>query len=166
MKGTQRGHCILSCALQQGFPILMYRFYSILSYEVGTAFTMQRKDLTIEAFNGILYPCFAAGCGMIWATARIIYGALTASPACVELFWLHRAFTTVQNRCVVCVVNLFLSLKKDESLVHSVYSIDGDWHRTATQFHELTSHYKQEDIKSMHGSTGIHQSPGFKVTLE
>lgn len=55
--------------------------------EVGTAFTMQRKDLRIKAFNGILYPRFAAGCGMIWATARIIYGALTASPAKWELFW-------------------------------------------------------------------------------
>lgn len=28
----------------------------------------------LMAFNGILYPRFAAGCGMIWATARIIYG--------------------------------------------------------------------------------------------
>ena len=27
-----------------------------------------------EAFNGILYPKFAASCGMIWAFGRIVYG--------------------------------------------------------------------------------------------
>ena len=41
-----------------------------------------------EAFNGILYPKFAASCGMIWAFGRIVYG---------------RFPRTVSLRSVVCV---------------------------------------------------------------